>query len=151
MYSYFMAKKNAYALKTPHVVFLPVIFPSFFFGRSKALRSQLSNPMNIFLPCDLWPMTLTYKLDLDILPLDLHAKIQMCMSMYVDVKTITPDTSETWGVKMKCTPTLDHGWILHMILDRIRFSLFLQTWKECIPTPLFFKIFLPLSPKRNKK
>ncbi len=26
--------KNAYALKTPHVVFLPVIFLSFFFGRS---------------------------------------------------------------------------------------------------------------------
>ena len=30
---------------------------------------------------DLWPMTLTYGPDLDILPLDLHAKIQVCMSV----------------------------------------------------------------------
>ena len=60
-------------------------------------------------------MTLTYELDLDILPLDLHAKIQVCTSVRLgfiarrtdghtdtqtqDVKTITPDTSETWGVK----------------------------------------------------
>ncbi len=28
------SKKNAYALKTPHVVFLPVIFLSYFFGMS---------------------------------------------------------------------------------------------------------------------
>ena len=61
---------------------------------------------------DLVTLTLTYKLDLDILPLDLHAKIQVCMSarsaMRVvthahrhthDVKTITPIMSETWGVK----------------------------------------------------
>ncbi len=60
-------------------------------------------------------MTLTYELDLDILPLDLHAKIQVCMSVRSavrvvtdgqtdgqthDVKTITPDTSQTWGVTM---------------------------------------------------
>ena len=30
----------------------------------------------------LWPMTLTYELDLDIFPLDLHAKIQVCMSIH---------------------------------------------------------------------
>ncbi len=63
---------------------------------------------------DLWSMTLTYKLDLDILPSDLHAKIQVCMSVLLarivkqtdgqtethtnDAKTITPITSETWGV-----------------------------------------------------
>ena len=29
---------------------------------------------------DLWPMTLTFELDLDIHPLDLHAQIQVCMS-----------------------------------------------------------------------
>ncbi len=59
-------------------------------------------------------MTLTYNLDLDNLPLDLHAKIQVCMSVRLevrvvtadrhthkdDVKTITPDTSQMWGVKM---------------------------------------------------
>ena len=60
-------------------------------------------------------MTLTYNLDLDILPLDLHAEIHVCMSVRLvvrvvthtqtdthtdDVKTITPDTSQTWGVKI---------------------------------------------------
>ena len=59
-------------------------------------------------------MTLTYKLDLDILPLDLHTEIQVHMSVRLavrvvtdrqthrhtdDVKTITPDTSQTRGVK----------------------------------------------------
>ena len=37
--------------------------------------------MNIFWPRDLWPMTLTYQLDLDIHALDLHAKIQVGMSV----------------------------------------------------------------------
>ncbi len=63
-------------------------------------------------------MTLTYDLDLDILPLDLHTEIQVRMSVRLavrvvtdrhthrhtdDVKTITPNTSQTqtWGVKMK--------------------------------------------------
>ena len=59
-------------------------------------------------------MTLTYLPDLDILPLDLHANIQVHMSVRLagrvrrththtqtdDVRTITPDTSETWGVIM---------------------------------------------------
>ncbi len=60
-------------------------------------------------------MTLTYKLDLDILSLNLHAKNQDCLfvrsparvvtdthththTQTHDVKTITPITSETWGV-----------------------------------------------------
>ena len=54
-------------------------------------------------------MTLTYELDLDILPLDRHTKIQVRMSVRLavrvvtdthteDVKTITPDMSQTWGV-----------------------------------------------------
>ncbi len=64
--------KTAYVLKTPHVEFL-----NFFFGRSinTAFGSQLNVPTNIF---DL--VTLTYELDLNILPPDLHAKIQVCMS-----------------------------------------------------------------------
>ncbi len=63
---------------------------------------------------NLWPMTLTYKLDLVIHPLDLHAKIQVCMFVRSarrvrrthrhthtdDVKTITLDTSQRWGVNM---------------------------------------------------
>ncbi len=50
---------------------------------SLAFRSQWSVPMNIFWPrhLDLWPTTLTYERDLDILPLDLHAKIQVRMSV----------------------------------------------------------------------
>ncbi len=58
-------------------------------------------------------MPLTYKSDLDTLPFDLHAKIQVRTSVRLavrvvtdtqtdtqtdDVKTITPDTSQTWGV-----------------------------------------------------
>ncbi len=57
-------------------------------------------------------MTLTYKLDLDVLPLDLHAEIQVRMSVLLamrvvtdthtdDAKTITSDTSQTWGVMRK--------------------------------------------------
>ena len=33
-----------------------------------------------------WPMTLTFELDLDILPLDLHAKIQVCMSVRLSIR-----------------------------------------------------------------
>ncbi len=64
---------------------------SFFFGRSKALRSQWNGPMNVLWPhdLDLWPMTLTYKLDLDILPLDLHAEIQVCMSVRSAMRVVT--------------------------------------------------------------
>ena len=61
-----------------------------------------------------------HELVLHILPLNPHAKIQVCMSVcsprrvrrthtrrrtptdvrYTDVKTITPDMSHTWGVKI---------------------------------------------------
>ncbi len=63
-----------------------------------------------------WPWPLTYDLDLDVFPLDLPAEIQVRTSVHSafivrrtdghkhrqthDAKTITPDTSETWGVKM---------------------------------------------------
>ncbi len=59
-------------------------------------------------------MTLTYKVGLDILLLDRHTEIQVCMSVRLalrvvtdthtdDVKMITPDTSQTWGVmKIQC-------------------------------------------------
>ncbi len=55
-------------------------------------------------------MTLTYELDLDILPFDLHAKSQVHMSVRLtmrvvtdrqthNIKTITPDTSQNLGCK----------------------------------------------------
>ncbi len=64
-------------------------------------------------------MTLTFKLDLDILTLDLpvHAKIQvrMCVRLALrvvtdrhtdDVNTIIPDMSQTWGVIKAHTSTI---------------------------------------------
>ncbi len=57
---------------------------------------------------DLWPMTLTFKLDLDNHPLDLHTKIQVCPFICESethtekqtdrAKTITPVASLTRGV-----------------------------------------------------
>ena len=43
----------------------------------------------IFLTSGPWPLTLTYELDLDILPLDHHAKIQVCMSVRSAVIVVT--------------------------------------------------------------
>ncbi len=108
-------KKTTYALKTPHVVLLPVVFLSSFFGM--LLEVNWMSPCTFF-DLDLWPMTLTYELDLDTLLLDLHAKIQVSMSVRSagiarrtdgqtdththrhthDVKTITPITSKRRGV-----------------------------------------------------
>ncbi len=68
---------TAYTLK-PHIVFLPVIFLSCFFGRSTVqYLSQWNIQTNIFWPrdLDLWPVT-HYEIYLDVLPPDLHAKIQ---------------------------------------------------------------------------
>ena len=110
-WSNYNVRKTTYSLKTPHV-----IFPSFIFGRSIMTMLSEFNGSSQCWPhdLDLWPMTLTYKADLNILPLDLHAKKS---SPYVcpfgresgnrhthtdrrqthDVKTITPDTSLLWG------------------------------------------------------
>ncbi len=41
---------------------------------------------------DLWPMTLTFKLDLDILPLDLHTKIQGCTFVRSPLRARHTDT-----------------------------------------------------------
>ncbi len=107
--------ETAYALKTPHTVFLPVLFLSFFFRRFKdkaGTQESIKCPRGHFLTS--WPLTLTFKLDQHFLPLDLHAKIQVrtpvCLAVKVvthtdrhtdDVKTITTDTSEMWGVIRK--------------------------------------------------
>ncbi len=70
--------KIEHALKTPHVVFLPVVFLSFSFGRLSEINGM---SQCTFLTSWPWPMTLNYGLDLDILPLDFHTKIQVCMSV----------------------------------------------------------------------
>ncbi len=40
-------------------------------------------------------MTLTFELDLDIRPLDLHTKIQVCMSVRLDVRVVTHTHTDT--------------------------------------------------------
>ena len=87
----------------------------------QALRSQWNVQMHIFWPRDLnlWPMTLTHELQLDIVPLDQLPKSKsVCLSVRLgsrdgrmdththDVKTITPIRSETWGVNI--SDTLDY-------------------------------------------
>ncbi len=44
---------------------------------------------------DLWPMTMTYKLDLNILPLDHHAKNQVCLSVRSPTKVVTDSHTHT--------------------------------------------------------
>ncbi len=65
-------------LKTPHVVFLPVVFLGFSFGRLWEINGMSQCTFLTLWP---WPMTLTYELDLDILPFDFHAKIQVRTSV----------------------------------------------------------------------
>ncbi len=126
-------EKNAYALKTPHVVSVQS-YSSVSSFASQSMKASLNfeslsieRPIeNIFWPrdLDLWPMTLTYKLDLDILPLDLRAKNQDCLFVRSptrvvtdththtnDVETITPITSETWGVIISTCHTGCNVWV----------------------------------------
>ena len=79
---------HVFDLKKPHMLWKhPTSYSyhsySFFLVHRQDLRSQQNITENIFSPhdLDLWPMTLTFKLDLVILPFDLHAKIQVCMSV----------------------------------------------------------------------
>ncbi len=80
-----MKKKSIRFENTPSRIPTSRITEFFLCYIDKALRSQWNKQMNIFLPCDLdlLPIILTYELDLDILPLDLHAKIQGRMSTSV--------------------------------------------------------------------
>ena len=65
----------------------PIVFLNRFLARYfETLQSSwwqvIGIPIrNVFWPgdFDLWPMTLTFKVDLDVLPLDLHAKTQVCL------------------------------------------------------------------------
>ncbi len=71
-------------------------------------------------------MTLIYRLDLDILPLDMYAKIQVRMSVYSagretdgqtdDAKIITPIMSEMWGVKIYEISEIGHQLVITLLL-----------------------------------
>ncbi len=106
--------KKTYALKTPHVVFLPVIFPRFFFRR----RLSNVNGMSQWPFWTSWPWPLTYDLDPwywprypSTWPPCLNSSLYVCLfgrysetDTHTDThntKTITPITSETWGIKRK--------------------------------------------------
>ena len=113
-------------MKTPHVVALPFIYGV----ECIQFHTLLATLKNVFWPndLDLWPMTLTFELDQDILPLDLHTEIQVCMSFRLAVRVVThrhtdrqthrrcqnyytqhvtdvgPNTSQTWGVIINIIP-----------------------------------------------
>ncbi len=91
--SKFTCQKNAYALKTPHVVALPFIYGV----ECIQFHTLLATLKNVFWPSDLdpWPMTLIFELDLDILPLDLHTEIQVCMSVRLAVRVVTHRQTHT--------------------------------------------------------
>ncbi len=88
-----MLKKNAYALKTPHVVALQFIYGV----ECIQFHTLLTTLKNVSWPSDLdlWPMTLTFELVLDILPLDLHTEIQVCMSVRLAVRVVTHRHTDT--------------------------------------------------------
>ncbi len=84
------------------------------------MRHSIEIPIEMFF--DLVTLTFTYELDLDILPLDLHTKIQVCMSVNSavrvvthrktdDAKTVTPNMSQTWGVM---------NWLLPGVVIKLR-------------------------------
>ncbi len=58
---------------------------------------RMKTPKNVFWPSDLdlWPLTLIFELDLDILPLDLHAKIQVRMSVRSARRVVTHTHTHT--------------------------------------------------------
>ena len=91
-------KKRICFENTPLVaVFITVISVSRFFDSIHEIIDDLQKSFHwnthwhVFWPhdLDLWPMTLTSKLDLDILPLNLHAEIQVRMSVRLIVRVVT--------------------------------------------------------------
>ena len=67
---------------------------------------------NVFGPgdLDLWPMSLTFKLDLHILPLDLHAENQVRMSVYSAVRVVTYNTHTHTHTHSQCQNYYTHRW-----------------------------------------
>ena len=79
---------------------------------SSKITSGVFIKSNIFWPGDLdiWPMTLSFKLDLDILPLDLHTKNQVCMSFCSAVRVVTDGWTDRHTDNVKTiTPVADTG------------------------------------------
>ncbi len=57
-----------------------------------------------------WPLTLTFKLDLDILQLDLHAEIQVCISVRLPRRVVTHGHTDRQTHNVKTiTPVTDEG------------------------------------------
>ncbi len=107
----------------------------------------LKYPLKCFLT--LWPWPLTYILDLNILPLDLHAKIQVRMSVCLAVRVVTDRQTHTHRQTMskllhptchrrgrksilqqtlKCGKVKAKMWLLQEIQENQSFALFFH-WK----------------------
>ena len=70
---------------------------SFFIVHRQGFQKSMERQIEHFWPhdLDLWPMTLTYELDLDILPLDLNAKIQVRMYVRSFTRVLTHGPTDT--------------------------------------------------------
>ncbi len=69
-------------------------------------------------------MTLTYELDLDILPLDLHAKIQVCMSVRSAVRVVTHGHTDTQ------THTHTMSKLLHPTRHKVTWGVMIALWNK---------------------
>ncbi len=77
------------ASSIPHVIFLKRLLAGYIKASHSSRRLHIEMPIRNIIwsgDPDLWPMTLTFNLDLDILPLDLHAKIPVCLSVHWSVR-----------------------------------------------------------------
>ncbi len=66
---------------------------------------------HIFWPgdLDLWPTTLTFELDLDILPLDLHTKNEVCVFVRSALRVVTDAQTDTQTMSKLLHPSLTRG------------------------------------------
>ncbi len=91
--NFFHQEKNAYALKTPHFVYVELYSSVASLAAASMTSSFIGywQSKNVFWPCDLdiWHLTLTFELNLDILPLDLHVEIQVRLYVCLAVRVVT--------------------------------------------------------------
>ncbi len=108
-----------------------------------------------------WPMALIIKLDLDIVPLNPHAKIQVCMLINSavsmrrthrhthNVKTITPDgllcipqLSRKWHTNTSARPTMWDVYSKHMVCSFIGCNTVHCESHQVLQKSMFFGILL---------
>ena len=96
-------------------VLLSIAFKTFFF----------------FLTWWLWPLTLTFNLDVDILPLDLHAEFQVRRSVRLSWRLVTDTLTHLLTHDVKTiTPIADAGCKYKFIIHT--WNVLLKPWDSCI-------------------